>query len=529
MVWDTVRADHVTPGGLCIRDTTPFLAQLAARGVLFTKARSAAGWTLPAHASIFTGRLPSEHGCHFEHRYLADEAVTIAETLRDGRRPYATAGFSCNVNVSRAFNLAQGFDHFAEIWTDPEVVAGAASGDVLMKRVDEWLARKTALPRFAFINLMDAHLPYTPAAGFEDRFGEGGNRLSAELLDAPDLFDRVVAGELTLDSRFCRALEARYDNAIRGLDERLRQLFERLAAYGMAEDTVVIVTSDHGENLGDHGLVDHQASLHETVLRVPLVISGAGVEAGVTVSEPVTTMALFGWIQSLAQRSFHAPPQGSRVPIVSERMRPVAVLDRLAAARPQVDRNGLARRGIAMVAPQRDDKLLRIEGQPDRLVGVPRRPGDEAFDRSLDGPIGALGEQLDQIVARRQVLAERFRPEVPALSDEDVAELRRRGYLGGAKASTAVSVHAQEHLARGNRAFAEADLQAARRDYEAASQLCPGFADAWFNLAIVTEKLTPAAALPLWQRYLEVALSAPDADQESIQQAHERIDALGGR
>ena len=167
IVLDTVRADHVSCSGASARATTPFLDSLAAKGLVFPQARSPSNWTLPAHASIFTGLLPSEHGCHFEHRFLAEEAQTLAEVLRD--QGYVTAGFSCNVNVGRAFNLTQGFDSFAEIWSDEQVRSGAHSGDVLETRLAAWLRDPPGRPVFLFLNLMDAHLPYRAASGFDWR------------------------------------------------------------------------------------------------------------------------------------------------------------------------------------------------------------------------------------------------------------------------------------------------------------------------------------------------------------------------
>ena len=113
VVLDTVRADHLTPYGYS-KETTPRLARLAQEGLLFEQARSAAPWTLPSHASLFTGKLPSQHGCHWEHRWLADSQETIAEVLASPRAGFETLGVTTNVNASSLYNLHQGFSRFVE-------------------------------------------------------------------------------------------------------------------------------------------------------------------------------------------------------------------------------------------------------------------------------------------------------------------------------------------------------------------------------------------------------------------------------
>jgi len=534
VVLDTVRADHVSlglePGE---RDTTPFLRSIAERGTVFTAARAPANWTLPSHASMFTGLTPSEHGCHFEHRYLADDAFTIAEVLR--QREYVTAGFSSNVNVSRLFNLDQGFDEFYETWNDEEVRQGRRPTQALADHLVAWAAKNKNRPAFAFVNLMDAHLPYDAAPGFEDHFGQAGSAIDRDIVAAPDFLEQVLAGEIDLDPSFTDALAERYDNAIRGLDAELRSSFERLEEVGFLEDAIVIVTSDHGENLGDHGLVDHQGSLSESVLRVPLVIRGPGISVGRRVDHPVSLTRLFRFLQDLSHPSYQGlgiPERPWRGPILSERMQPIEVLERMAATRPEVDMTEFSRRGTAMVIPGEPWKLLVAEGGAPSLHAWGDMPADEGPDVAAQNPDAAKSFEgrLEGALASRRWLRETLAPEeVSAPDTEAIAELERLGYTSGRMANPG-SVHAQEHLNRGVRAAAAGDFFAAREEFRAAVALEPGFADGLFNLALAAEKIAPAPPtqqlIDAWERYLSVAHKTPGQSQESIQYALRRLEEL---
>ncbi len=530
LVLDTVRADRVSVVGDAPRETTPFLGALGRRGLVFTHARSPANWTLPAHASLFTGLFPSEHGCHFEHRWLADEAQTLAELLRDGALEYRTAGFSSNVNVSRTFNLDQGFDHWFESWTDEGVSTGGRSAtDAVLAEAEAWFrANGPRGPSFVFVNLMDAHLPYRAAPGFEAHFGTPDRRVDP-LVESPDLLDRVLVGDVEPDPRLRTDLELRYDNALRGLDDRLRRFFDALGGLGLLDECVVVVTSDHGENLGEHGLVDHQGSLHETVLRVPLLVAGPSVPAGEVIDRPVTTAELFRWVPDLTRRAFKPAQAGTRTAALSERMTPVDLVERVRAARPDVPLDAVAARERALVDsawPRR--KLLRREGAADRLFRLADDPSTEGDELPVEGGAGpGLAARLDELLARLRVLRESHAPEARTDgNDAALDELSRLGYLSQPR-DASVSLHAQEHLARGNRHHAAGRLEAARDDWLAAARLSPDFAAARFNLAVAAETLDPDRAAEAWQRYLEVALRAGD-DPAKIAQAHERLDLLRG-
>ena len=277
IVLDTTRADRGSVIGHD-RETTPGLAAFAADATVYTQAWSPAGWTAPAHASLFTGLRPERHGLWMGHRLFLDEAhTTLAERL--AAAGYRTACFTANPVVSGEFGLIQGFEHV-------EGLHGThAPRPPVAHRAHERLLKWTAGaggPWFAFVNHMEPHLPYTPPAQHTARFLRPGT--PAEVVTAMRAFGHpvtlaVCAGSRVLDAVERAALSDLYDAEIAGLDAQLTHLFDRLAARGDLDDTVVAVVGDHGENLGERGLVGHQFSLHRSVLHVPLIVRYPGVVA----------------------------------------------------------------------------------------------------------------------------------------------------------------------------------------------------------------------------------------------------------
>jgi arylsulfatase A-like enzyme len=304
IVLDTVRADNLSLYGYP-RATTPVLDQLAKRGVLFEEARSTAPWTLASHASMFTGRLPHELGVRWK-TSLRDKFPTLAEYL--GAHGYATAGFVANTQYcSYDTGLDRGFTHYEDYPTDIKhlrplrtAVLFDALFDVISKlclrlsptrygvilrwflspeRKDakainsefmDWLSRRQGerRPFFAFLNYYDAHSPYLPPEGTRFRFGTGPRDVT-DFLVLVELWKTI--DKLKLTQHFIDLIQDSYDNCLAYLDARLGQLFADLQRRGLLEKTVVIITADHGEELGDHTLFEHGESLYRPEVRVPLL------------------------------------------------------------------------------------------------------------------------------------------------------------------------------------------------------------------------------------------------------------------
>jgi arylsulfatase A-like enzyme len=310
IVMDTVRADHSSLYGYH-RPTTSRLQQFAQQGILFRRARATAPWTLPSHASLFTGRWPHELGVEWM-TPLRGTFPTLAEYL--GSRGYATAGFAANtLFCSYDTGIDRGFDHYEDYELGPLAAIrtalvvdlgfkaaaqlalrfgpGVDAGpfrpvlDVLLgwvlardrisarainlKFVD-WLARRRepGRPFFAFLNYFDAHAPYIPPTIAGHRFGPG-----PRTLDEAKVLDRwIELNKLELPADLRTMARDAYDNCLVYLDEQLGELFAELQRRGELDRTWVIVTSDHGEGFGEHDLFDHGESLYRTELDVPLLI-----------------------------------------------------------------------------------------------------------------------------------------------------------------------------------------------------------------------------------------------------------------
>jgi arylsulfatase A-like enzyme len=303
IVVDSLRADRV---GENPTSPMPFVAKLAASGVRFERAYAASSWTLPSVASLLTARYPSQHGARWWGHPIPEAQPTLAAVLR--AQGYVTAAFSAHSAVGPRHGLDRGFDAF-EIVGDPQPFrhtdAGAINAAVLA-----WVKGAVAAgkPYFVYLHYMDVHYPYRPHPGLtaprQQKTGLSDLQLSANAskgglehdarkradLWAFDLYEQVRLREL-------------YDGAARHLDEKLAELLAALDAVD-ARERIVIVTADHGEEFGEHGLYGHGSSLHEATVHVPLVVSLPDAEPR-RVSEPVSLAGLAPAV--LAELSIDAP------------------------------------------------------------------------------------------------------------------------------------------------------------------------------------------------------------------------------
>jgi arylsulfatase A-like enzyme len=339
IVLDTVRADRLSLYGYR-RPTSPTLERLAKQGIRFNEARATAPWTLPSHASMFTGRWPHELDVSWR-TPLGTKSRTLAEHL--GSRGYATAGFVANVEYcSYEFGLDRGFTHYEDYVLEPLTpVRMCYLGDLVLKaafhlgwrisaywgaflppkdstvwrtlnsdpRIDaasinraflDWLSHRTepARPFFAFLNYFDAHSVYMLPPGTPYRFGRPP-KTDAEVQVLVEWFD---LDKLRLSPHYLNLASDCYDSCIGYLDERLGELFDELERRHVLDRTLVIVTSDHGEGLGEHNLFFHGESLYRTEIRVPLLIMPPGQNRSVSVSDIVSLRDLPATIVDLVRQ-----------------------------------------------------------------------------------------------------------------------------------------------------------------------------------------------------------------------------------
>ena len=256
---DTVRADHVGFHGYR-RPTTPNLDGFADHAVVFEKAVSQSAWTRPAHASMFTGLYPSEHGMIAVDRNVALDRrqPMLASVLR--ANGYATAAFTGGGNMSAHFGFDAGFDEYRS--------PGRRLGDSLAE-VDAWLDSVGDRPFFLFVHGYEAHRPYRSMA--VDRSAVG-------ISPTPPAIGIKRACRKGRDPADVAAYLDEYDAAIHHGDRALGLLLTSLARRGRMDDTVVVITSDHGEEFLEHGACFHIRSLHREIVHVPLVYYVPGVE-----------------------------------------------------------------------------------------------------------------------------------------------------------------------------------------------------------------------------------------------------------
>jgi arylsulfatase A-like enzyme len=324
IILDTVRAKSLDLYGY-ERATAPNLTAFAEDGVVFDRAVAPAPWTLPSHASIFTGRFHHELSTDWQEP-LDGTHRTLAEALASGG--YATGGFVANLlYTSYVHGLSRGFLHYEDYPVSAgQVLLSSSLGRALaptesLHRIlgrEDLLTRKNAgaivdaavdwieitgaqanpRPFFAFLNLFDAHEPYLPPAPFDTLFGPTGPRpLFREVSLTRDTRARRPA-KWIMTPRELRIEHNAYDASIAYMDSQLGRLLGRLEEMGQLRNTIVIVTSDHGEQQGEHHLFGHLNSLYSPLLRVPLVIVGPGIPAG-RVAGPASLRDLSATIQDL--------------------------------------------------------------------------------------------------------------------------------------------------------------------------------------------------------------------------------------
>lgn len=283
IVLDTLRADHLSCYGY-ERRTSPSIDRFAEGATLYQDCVSTAPWTLPAHASLFTGKYPFEHGAYTlitanprvaDGYPLSEAELTLAEFLRG--EGFETSAFVANsVYCGHWTRLDQGFDRY---------FARYVYADGLMPQIFTWLEQRGARPFFLFLNFMDTHGPYnvSPRPGFIDPPADP---------DASGLsrrFERAVLpakGPLPLELR--QKIVDQYDTAVANLDEQIGRLIARLKVLGLFEDALIVITADHGHYFGEHFLTGHSKDVYQPALWVPLIVKAPGQSCGSIIEQRVS-------------------------------------------------------------------------------------------------------------------------------------------------------------------------------------------------------------------------------------------------
>lgn len=451
VVMDTTRAD-AAPAPSDARFPTPSVRRLARDGTRFTSAFSTSCWTLPAHGSLFTGLAPSEHGATWASEHLSTDVATLAERFR--RAGWRTAAFSANPWITPEFGFGRGFDRFAVgnadlrplrpwllalgvpgPWSAAAPLFEDAAGLTLASEAMRFLgAHDDPRPAFVFLNMLEPHLPYDPPrAALGSLAGSGWDRRALDAIDQDrirDLAPGAARAPREIEGlRLLYAAEVSYDDALVG------RIVAGLESAGRLDGTVIALTADHGENLGDHPPLDHQLGLWDSLLRVPLILRyPPRVKPGVVDDDLVSLVDVPGALLALAG----APDAGAGGPLLGEGRRDAVFFE--------YDRSehllGLIRDRLKIDPAPWDHDLAGIRTRGAKWIEA-TDGRHEAYDLAADS-----GERLNLAPAagaatppewaalsarlREATAARTKRPvsvKAPAISDEAAEKLRSLGYV----------------------------------------------------------------------------------------------------
>lgn len=331
IVIDTLRADHLSAYGY-ERETSPHLDRLASEGTLYERTIADAPWTLPSHASLFTGLFVRDHDTQSNHLTLDERYETLAERLTAAG--YHTGGFSNNVWTNPTSGLEQGFQTFEELWREQpsrgegisrDVPTEDMGADLANRKIFSWLdGLEDDEPFFVFINYFEPHLPYRPTEPFDDDFlpegiDEGTVRRLRSFYSPREYGYILHVPWMKVSDRDLQVLTSLYDGEIAYVDSKIGELVAGLRKRGLADDTVLVITSDHGEHLGEHHMLGHKFSVYEPLLHVPLIVWGPGhIPAGRRVATPVQSHRIYGTVLDLAGLRDPERPSDRPLPVEDE-------------------------------------------------------------------------------------------------------------------------------------------------------------------------------------------------------------------
>jgi arylsulfatase A-like enzyme len=411
VVFDSLRADHISALG-AIDVATPETDTLAANGATFRAARAPASWTRPAITSLLTSLPPAAHGVSLLTEGLAPSLPYLPEVFAE--HGYHTVALTHSPQISPSLGFDRGFARFHSLFEQAfqaEYKARETARERAALVWDEHVAPELEAagdtPLFIYLHEMDPHYPYTPPAALRERYAtDYEGRLTPEA-DVAELAQSIPDWFGEADARYLNAL---YRGEIDFMDRYLGEIRARLEAAGLTDSTVVVFTSDHGDEFLDHDGLGHAGTVYEELLRVPLVISWPGVvPAGRSIESPVTltdvapTLLALAGIEtppgmagrSLVPRIFGAEDDQAKRPFVAEAYARDAVAIRYGRwkltriAPPSSDSDDLA----SLIA--RSDGDVRGEDYRDALYDLERDPLEQQ-DRSAEAPqvARALGDVL---------------------------------------------------------------------------------------------------------------------------------------
>ncbi len=404
---DTLRPDHLGCYGYQV-PTSPHLDDFCAESVIFRQAIAHAPSTLHSHASIFSSLLPHHHGASWGGKTrLPEEAVTLAEVLQAAG--YATAGFAGGGQMDGVFGLDQGFDLYLQ--PGQERFLGTVRHGI------KWLDSTPDRPFFLFLHSYEVHHPYTPSP---EHLALVGGEYTGGLPDeiSIEFLRDVNRGDVELEAADLEHIVRTYDAEIRSMDDGFSYLVAALKERDLWDETMIVFTSDHGEEFGEHGVVGwHSHTLFDELLRVPLIIRfPAGEHGGTVVEGLVRSLDIAPTITATVGLTVPDQFDGSDLTSrMAEPSQPTSLLAIGRMDRPRgVERTAVRTERWKMLLPRR--YLYDLEQDP-----------TEQWDAALSerSTVQELEASLAAALAQRQPLE----TEQVAPSDATLEELRALGYI----------------------------------------------------------------------------------------------------
>ncbi len=263
---DTLRADHLGCYGYQ-RPTSPTLDKLASQGLLFEDVTATSPWTLPSHGSMLTGLYPNRHGLKSLDKYLPTDVVTLADVLKE--HDFSTATVVNSIYLSRKWGLDRGFDDFTYVEEIPDLWMPSEVEHHTVK----WLSKNSSQPFFLFLHYYDVHSDYSSTLRYEKQFVRPYKGVADGTTVQLSLFRKNLVSLNQVDAEHLIDL---YDASIRQLDDGIARLLKLLETRGLLDNSLIIVTSDHGEEFLDHGGVLHSQTQYQELIHIPLIMRGPG-------------------------------------------------------------------------------------------------------------------------------------------------------------------------------------------------------------------------------------------------------------
>jgi arylsulfatase A-like enzyme len=460
VVLDAARRDALEPYG-APAGSTPAIGSLAARGEALPLAYSTSSWTLPSHASLFTGQLPRSLGLAQAPGGSPAGARLVLEAIGDRLLPsvlraagYGTHGFSANLWASGHAGFDVGFDSFTYVsggrnerlvgqpggrlgarlaWAVEGARSVADDGAAALgSALRESIAQAGAEPQFWFVNLTECHSPYLPPRPWND-LGLAGRVRAALEAQRDQNFEAIclyVAGRHRIDDDALARMRHLYGRAIAYMDAWLADVLQALDRRGVLDETLVIVTADHGEQFGEDGLIAHGFGLSEPLIHVPLVIAGPGARASDEVFSLAGLPALIAGAAGVRDAPF-PPPTDVAIAQYDAIAAPDDPRIRDFAARFELDETAVARLTTSYTCATDGRLKLLVSDTGEQRYDLVADPGEHAPLPDSQA-FGALRAALERATGA-ELSAPPPSPSTAEATAEERAQLERQlkllGYL----------------------------------------------------------------------------------------------------